>query len=123
MPKDLSVSLLLDIYGPVLTQKQREAAELYYNEDLSLGEIAENCGISRQGVRDSIKRGEGILFELEEKLGFLRKSGAVRDAAEDIRQSVDGIKFLAGRRAFSEEITEFADSIAARLEELEKYGV
>ena len=63
MPKDLHVSVLLDYYGAMLTEKQREVVDLYYNEDLSLAEIAEIAGITRQGVRDSIKRGEMTLRE------------------------------------------------------------
>ena len=71
MAKDLKYASLLDIYGGVLTDKQREMLELYYNEDLSLSEIAEGEGISRQGVRDSIKRGEETLRELDEKIGVV----------------------------------------------------
>ena len=71
MAKDLKYASLLDIYGGVLTDKQREMLELYYNEDLSLSEIAEGEGISRQGVRDSIKRGEETLNDLEEKIGVM----------------------------------------------------
>ena len=76
--KDLKVSLLLDFYGGILTDKQLDALELYYNEDLSLAEIAQHTKITRQGVRDSIKRGEAILFEMEEKLGFYEKISRYR---------------------------------------------
>ena len=58
MAKNLEISLLFDFYGDMLTEKQRDVVELYYNDDLSLSEIAENEGITRQGVRDSIKRAE-----------------------------------------------------------------
>ena len=68
MEKNLNVSILLDFYGAMLTEKQREAVEYYYNDDLSLSEIADNQGISRQGVRDAIKRAEALLFEMEEWL-------------------------------------------------------
>lgn len=61
MAKNLEVSFLLDFYGEMLTAKQREAVELYYFEDLSLAEIADNQGISRQGVRDAIKRSGNIV--------------------------------------------------------------
>ncbi len=71
--KDFTVSLLLDIYGPMLTEKQRDVIDLYYNQDLSLSEIAEHEGITRQGVRDNIKRGEDFMREMEETLGFLKK--------------------------------------------------
>ena len=57
-PKDLEYSILLDHYGPVLTQRQRDILTEYYDEDLSLSEIAENFGITRQGVRDAIKHGK-----------------------------------------------------------------
>lgn len=66
--KNLDISVLLDHYGPMLTDKQREVIDLYYNDDLSLAEIAEQEGISRQGVRDNIKRAEGQLLEMEEAL-------------------------------------------------------
>lgn len=72
MAKDLKYSTLLDIYGGMLTDKQREMMDYYYNDDLSLSEIADNCGISHQGVRDAIKRGEESLNELEEKVGVTR---------------------------------------------------
>ena len=58
MAKNMKVALLLDFYGDLLTEKQRDSLEFYYNDDLSLGEIAANLGISRQGVRDNIKRAE-----------------------------------------------------------------
>ena len=80
MEKNLNVSILLDFYGAMLTEKQREAVEYYYNDDLSLSEIADNQGISRQGVRDAIKRAEALLFEMEECLGFARRFGFCRRA-------------------------------------------
>ena len=61
--KNLAYSVLLDFYGPVLTDKQRVILTEYYDEDLSLAEIAENLGITRQGVRDAIKHGEAALDE------------------------------------------------------------
>lgn len=78
MAKNLEISFLLDFYGDVLTEKQQEVMEQYYNEDLSLAEIADNFGITRQGVRDAIKRGEGILLELEEKVGFVKRYRTVQ---------------------------------------------
>ena len=66
MAKNLAMSYLLDFYGEVLTEKQRDMMVQYYNDDLSLAEIADNFGITRQGVRDAIKRGEAVMQELEE---------------------------------------------------------
>ena len=68
MSKNLDVAVLLDFYGAMLTDKQRDAIDLYYNQDLSLSEIAELQNITRQGVRDPIKRGEVFLYDLEDKL-------------------------------------------------------
>ena len=70
MAKDLEMGYLLDFYGEVLTQKQREMLRQYYNDDLSLRDIGEKFGITRQGARDDIKQGEKTLKELEEKVGF-----------------------------------------------------
>ena len=67
----------LDFYGDVLTDKQRDVMEQYYNDDLSLAEIADNFGITRQGVRDSIKRGEGTILALEQKIGFAARYRAM----------------------------------------------
>lgn len=84
MSKDLNIALLLDFYGEMLTDKQRDVVELYYDEDLSLGEIAETQKITRQGVRDSIKRGEAQLHELESKLGLVKKFMKYSDLLEKI---------------------------------------
>ena len=65
MAKDFEMGYLLDFYGEVLTPKQREMLNQYYNDDLSLSEIGENFGITRQGARDAIKHGETTLKELE----------------------------------------------------------
>lgn len=72
MPKDFEVSKLLDIYGALLPEKQRLLVEFYYNDDLSLSEIAENEGITRQGVRDSLKRAEQQLREYDSALGLMK---------------------------------------------------
>ncbi len=69
----LAMTMLLDFYGELLTEKQRRYFALYYNEDLSLSEIAENEGISRQSVWDSLRRSEATLREMEEKTGLIRR--------------------------------------------------
>ena len=71
--KNLQVAELLDIYGSLLSDRHRELLDLYYNQDLSLGEIAAEVGISRQGVRDSIKKAEDDLFFFEDRLHLLQK--------------------------------------------------
>lgn len=84
MAKNLDISLLLDFYGDMLTEKQKNLIELYYDEDLSLGEISEIEHITRQGVRDSIKRGEVFLYQMEEKLGMFRKYKEQQDIFREI---------------------------------------
>ncbi len=74
MDKHIEISMLVDIYGKLLTKKQYDVINDYYNNDLSLSEIAENNNISRQGVRDLIKKGESKLFEYEEKLNIMKKT-------------------------------------------------
>ena len=78
MAKDLKLSALLDFYGPFLSEKQRNLLHHYYNEDLSLSEIAENEQITRQGVRDLIKRGELQLVRYEEECGWCQNVYALQ---------------------------------------------
>ena len=77
--KKMELSMLCDIYGSLLSDKQRDAVELYCNEDYSLAEIAEHTGISRQGVRDQIKHAEAQLATFEEKLGLLEKTRMISE--------------------------------------------
>ncbi|MCQ2432838.1 MAG: DNA-binding protein [Clostridia bacterium] len=81
--KDMRFSLLLDFYGELLPPAQRDMIDLYYNEDLSLSEIAEQVGITRQGVRDSVRRSEETLLSYEEKLGMADRFEKIAEAAEE----------------------------------------
>jgi len=74
MDKHVEVSMLMQIYGKLLTEKQYEILNEYYNNDLSLSEIAENNNITRQAVRDLIKKGETKIFEYEEILGIMKQT-------------------------------------------------
>ncbi len=111
MAKDLSVSVLLDFYGELLTPKQAEALDFYYNQDLSLAEIAEDMEVSRQGVRAFIKQGEKHLVEFEEKLGlaerFAEISGIVGKIQSIVSQMPEGENTL--------ELTEKIEEIKRRL--------
>ena len=93
MAKDLSVSYLLDFYGDALTDKQRDVMEQYYNDDLSLAEIASNFGITRQGVRDAIKRGESTVRELEDKIGFAARYTAMQEGVHRLEVLARQIRF------------------------------
>ena len=85
------MSMLFDFYGDLLTDKQKELFDLYYNEDLSLTEIAEHAEISRQGVRDAIIRAESILRDTEDKVGLVRKYSGYEDKLHKIREEVSYI--------------------------------
>ena len=80
------MTMLFDFYGELLTERQKEFFDLYYNEDLSLSEIAENNGISRQGVRDVIVRAEAVMQDIEDKTGLIRR---FRQMQENIRAIED----------------------------------
>jgi len=80
--KDLEVGFLLDFYGDVLSERKRTVLDYYYNDDLSLAEIAEEIGISRQGVRELIKKAEVELHFYEEKLGLASRFRRAKEAAE-----------------------------------------
>lgn len=115
MAKNLNMALLVDVYGPVLTQKQRDMIEMYYYEDLSLAEIAQNCGITRQGVRDAIKRGETVITELEEKLGFARRFSDIEKATEAIERNAKEILECNSKVAYSEPVKAASESILETL--------
>ena len=72
MDRKIEISMLCQIYGKLLTEKQFDYINDYYNNDLSLAELAENYGITRQAARDNIKKGENKLFEYEEKLQIMK---------------------------------------------------
>ena len=112
--KDLSFSALLDTYGPVLSEKKRQILEFYYNDDYSLSEISELTGISRQGVRDYVKKGEDELRELESNLKILEKERKNRDAIVSIIKEIEAVRN--GRDDL--QLSAALDEIAVRLSEL-----
>ena len=85
------MAMLFDFYGDVLTPRQKEFYDLYYNEDLSLAEIAENNGITRQGVRDVIVRAEAILTDLEDKTGLIKRFHAMRKQLQEVEEAAEDI--------------------------------
>lgn len=105
--KKLELSMLCDIYGKLLSDKQRDAVELYCNEDYSLSEIAGNTGISRQGVRDQIKHAESQLVTFEETLGLLKKSRYISEKLNELADS-DEIK---SNKVLSDLIKDIQDTL------------
>ena len=84
MEKSIHVSMLLEIYGKLLTDKQRDILDLYYNDNLSLSEIAEELGITRQGVHKNLVDAENKLFDYEEKLMILKNRLEKQEILENI---------------------------------------
>ena len=92
----LMQTILLDFYGELLTDKQRECCDLHYNDDLSLSEIAEQSGISRQGVWDNIRRAEASLNEFEEKTGLVKRFNEIRKVLESVSEKLEVISLQGG---------------------------
>ena len=88
MEKRVRLNLLLDFYGALLTPHARELMRMYLEEDLSLQEIAEASGVSRQAVHDSVSRSEKQLMEYEERLGLLKRFDALRRQTEECKQEL-----------------------------------
>lgn len=92
MEQKVKISILLDIYGNMLTDKQFKLLDDYYNNDLSLSEIAENNDITRQAVRDILKKNENKLFEFEEKLGFMEKEMMQEEKINEILSNIEKLE-------------------------------
>ena len=108
------MAMLFDFYGDLLTERQREFYDLYYNEDLSLAEIAENYGISRQGVRDVIVRAEAAMTEIEDKTHIIRRFQQSRSAIAAIDAAADQLLQSIDRRSYNDTML---DEIARTIKE------
>jgi predicted DNA-binding protein YlxM (UPF0122 family) len=120
LAKNLDITILLDFYGDMLTPKQREFLDYYYNEDLSLSEIAANVGITRQGVRDAIKRAEAQLMEMEDRLGLVKRFKDMQTGLEEIIECANKISAENRSTGLSREINDLSvriKSIALSLSE------
>ena len=132
----IELSQLFDLYGNMLTDKQKDAFDLYYNQDLSLSEIAELMSITRQGVRDLIVRGEATINELETKLSLFKKSVSSANSKPEIIEAIENasildfslinelegaikdIKALNDRRLFSDDLEQKLDNLLLKTEKL-----
>ena len=117
MDKKLETSDLLDIYGELLTEKQRDMLELYYNDDLSLAEIAEHYEISRQGVHDSIKRGEETLREYERVLGLKAKQESYKQELLHYKELALAVFEECKKNSFARNIAEKTITLLETLDE------
>lgn len=111
MANNVEISMLLDLYGETLTAKQRDYLNYYYNDDLSLSEIAENEGITRQGVRDAIKRAEAVLFDMESKLRFSQKLEVMNNGLDSIMKCAEEINEYNLSHGLSREINDITVKI------------
>ncbi len=112
--KNLTIEYLLDFYGEVLDEHTKKILSAYYGEDLSLAEIASEIGISRQGVRHILKKGEDILFSLEEKLGLAKRHKSDAALIESIRALAAGLSESGDEKArlAAEEILSLSEKLA-----------
>ena len=120
MGKDLSIAMLYDFYGELLTPKQAQAIDLYYNEDLSLAEIAEPLGISRQGVRDAIKRGEKLLLSMEERLGLVNRFMNQDEKLQEVIKEVASMHEYERSYVHSKKLSDAFTALEKKLAELTK---
>lgn len=111
--KNLLIPCLLDIYGELLTERKRELLDYYYEEDYSLSEISELTGISRQGVRDSLRKSAAELLEFEEKLRLYEKKTSLEQLIEQTRETLKSI-------SDTEENKALISSVSTRLDAMEE---
>lgn len=111
MEKKIEISMLCQLYGKLLTEKQLEFLNDYYNNDYSLSEIAENNNITRQAVRDIIKKGEKKLFEYEEKLLFMKKTISQEQKIQSVLEELTKIQ----KNSSDKKIEHILDSIKKQL--------
>lgn len=111
-------TMLFDFYGAMLTEKQNGFFDLYYNHDLSLGEIADNEGITRQGVRDAIARAEDTLSEFEEKLGLAAKHALHQSYIEQMANAASYITAVNEQSFQDAEIRRYANIISELTEKM-----
>ena len=116
--KTVDMCLLFDFYGDILTDKQKEIFDLYYNEDMSLAEISENMGITRQGVRDFIVRSESILKNMEDKLGLVSRYGRIQSQIDADAECIQSIKSINSSNYRNSEIDQLASQSLGIIESI-----
>ena len=109
------MTMLFDFYGELLTERQKEFFDLYYNEALSLAEIAENAGISRQGVRDVIVRAEAAMQEIEDKTGIIKRFEAQRPHLDAIEAAATEVETINYRQYENPRLAELVQQINTQL--------
>jgi len=110
----VEMTLLLDFYGDLLTERQRLCLDMRYNQDLSLGEIAQELGVSRQGVSDNLSRGEQRMRNMEEKTGCVRRAQSSRRVIQRIREAAKELRSYP-----DESVAALAETILSEVQEFE----
>ncbi len=118
MAKNFRICILLDYYKAMLTEKQAEVIDLYYNQDLSLAEISELMDVTRQGIRDHIKRGEESLMHLEEKLHLAEKAEFEQQRFDQMHSVIEELAYLNQVQIHHPQITRNTKELEQLLEEL-----
>ena len=113
MAKNLDVIILIDFYGDMLTEKQHAFLNYYYNDDLSLSEIAANEGLTRQGVRDAIKRAESQLYDMGARVGLVSRFESMKNGLEEIMSYADEIGEYNRTHSLSREVNDCTAKIKA----------
>ena len=111
----LEMTLLFDYYGDLLTERQKCCFDMRYNQDFSLGEIAEELGVSRQGVHDNLSRAEALLHNMEEKTGCVRRALKVHKVVNSVQEAAG---FLSSHP--DEQVRSLANQILSAVRELEE---
>lgn len=114
------MAMLYDFYGDLLTPRQKEFYDLYYNDDLSLAEIAENYDITRQGVRDIIVRAEKTLEDIEEKTGLIQRYHRTRATTAALRGLHDQFQALNQTRFGDRELDDLCRQLSDAIDDLER---
>ena len=121
--KNLYMGVLLDLYGALLTEKQRDMMEMYFHDDLSLSEVAEQYGISRQGVHDAIKRSEEALEEYESKLGLAAQQRAQKAQLMEFKElalaALDECRKVSFGKNIADKVIALLEDLDSKLEEYE----
>ena len=112
------MAMLFDFYGDLLTERQKEFYDLYYNDDLSLAEIAENYDITRQGVRDIIVRAEKTLEDIEEKTGLIQCYHRTRATTATLKELCEQIQTLNRNRLGDSELNALCAQLSEAIDDL-----
>lgn len=114
------MAMLYDFYGDLLTARQKEFFDLYYNDDLSLAEIAENYEITRQGVRDIIVRAERTLEDIEEKTGLIQRHHRTRASTHKLLELCEQIELLNKTKLESKDLSRLCGQLRENIDELRR---